>query len=163
MVTLFTLALFFLVSAPVPGNGAIASLEYEEVFDDPLLEARARSLSRQIRCVVCQNQSIAGSGADIARAMRFRVRERLRKGDSDGEVLNHFAERYGDFILLRPSVKGNTLFLWFFPPFILIFGACLVWILSRRYSPVVNDGETGELTPDEADRVRTLLEERLPS
>ncbi len=83
-------------------------VEPDEILDDPVLEQRARSISKQLRCVVCLNQDIDSSNAGVARTMRILLRERLVAGDSDRKVLNFFVERYGDFVLFRPPLKGST-------------------------------------------------------
>ena len=97
----------------------------KEMLNDPLLEARAREISKGLRCVVCQNQSIDDSDASLARDLRIVVRDRLLAGDSDKEVTNYVVSRYGDFVLLRPPFKAATLVLWLGP---LIF--CLLALLA---------------------------------
>jgi cytochrome c-type biogenesis protein CcmH len=91
------------------------AVEPDEILDDPVLEARARDLSAEIRCVVCQNESIDSSSAGIARDLRILLRERLVAGDSDAEVKDFLVARYGDYVLLRPPVKPATYLLWFGP------------------------------------------------
>src|SRR3546814_6727246 len=90
--------------------------------DPPVLEQRARDLSAEIRCVVCQNESIDSSNAEIARELRLLVRERLVAGNSDQQVLDYLVARYGDFVLLRPPMKPATYLLWFGPFLILLIG-----------------------------------------
>lgn len=96
--------------------------EPDEVLTDPALEARARNISRQLRCVVCQSQSIDDSNAPLAKDMRLIVRERLVAGDSDEEVYAYLVERYGDYVLLNPPIQKNTIVLWA-APLIIFFGA----------------------------------------
>lgn len=126
-----------------------------EALADPALEARARALSYELRCMVCQNQSIDDSDAPLAKDLRLLVRDRLKAGDSDRQVLLFLTERYGEFVLLRPRFRGETLVLWLFAPAILLTGLVgyLVWSLrSRRQSP---PGDA--LTEDERMRLETLL------
>ena len=111
----------------------IAAVEPDEVLDDPALEARAREISKELRCVVCQNQSIDDSHADIARDMRLVVRERLVAGDSDAQVVDFMVARYGDYVLLRPPFQTNTLALWIGPPLLAIVIAVLGFVLFRSY------------------------------
>lgn len=104
-----------------------------EVLSDPVLEKRARALSSELRCMVCQNQSIDDSDADLARDLRVLVRERLVQGDSDNQVLDYLVARYGEFVLLKPRLEMRTLLLWSFPLLVLICGIGFIW-LSRRKS-----------------------------
>ena len=106
----------------------------DEVLDDPALEARARALSANIRCLVCQNESIDSSNADLARDLRVLVRERLVAGDSDREVLDYLVARYGDFVLFKPPLKPATYLLWFGPGILLLLGAVGLWLYFRRRS-----------------------------
>ena len=99
---------------------------------DPALEARARALSAELRCMVCQNQSIDDSDAPLARDLRILLRERLSAGDSDAQVIDFLVARYGDFILLRPPVAWNTALLWLAPPAVLIVGGVVAFTLFRR-------------------------------
>ena len=110
------LALVLLMTAPA---GAV---EPDEILDDPVLEARARALSQEIRCLVCQNEPIASSGADLARDLRILVRERLVAGDSDDQVKDYLVARFGDYVLLDPPMKLTTYALWFGPALILLLG-----------------------------------------
>jgi cytochrome c-type biogenesis protein CcmH len=111
----------------------VTAVQPDEMLADPALEARAREISKEIRCLVCQNQSIDDSDADLARDLRIIIRERLTAGDSDEAVRQFLVDRYGDFVLLRPPVKPATYLLWFGPPLILIAAAIGVfWRLRRR-------------------------------
>ncbi len=109
------------------------ALEPGEALKDPALERRAREISKELRCLVCQNQSIDDSDAPLARDLRRIVRERLAKGDSNRQVVMYITARYGDFVLLRPPVKPVTWLLWFGPPLLFLIGAGgLVWRMRRR-------------------------------
>jgi len=104
-------------------NFSAFAVEPEEMLKDPALEARAREISKHLRCLVCQGEAIDESNAGFAKDLRRLVRERLEAGDTDAEVLHFLQERYGDFVLLKPPVEGKTLLLWLTP--LLIFGAGL--------------------------------------
>ena len=119
-------ALIFVWSQPATAIGP------DEILDDPNLEARARSISKQLRCVVCQNQSIDDSNADIARDMRLIVRERLVAGDNDDQAIAFLVDRYGDYVLLDPPFKAITLPLWLGPPFLVLLVGLLVFIRTRQ-------------------------------
>lgn len=108
------------------------AVEPHERLDDPVLEERARVLSQNIRCLVCQNESIDSSNADLAKELRVLVRERLVAGDSDEEVLSYLVSRYGDYVLLEPPVKPSTYLLWFGPILLLLLGILAVWAYYRR-------------------------------
>src|SRR5260221_8278421 len=105
----------------------------DEVLSDAELDARARYLYKELRCMVCQNQSIDDSDATLARDLRILVRERLQAGESDQQVINFLVARYGEFVLLRPRFSWHTALLWFGPATILIIGAYGVLLLSRPY------------------------------
>src|SRR5499433_4595734 len=136
-------------------SSAIA-LQPDEVLSDATLEARARSLSKELRCMVCQNQSIDDSDAPLARDLRILVRERLQAGDSDQQVINFLVARYGEFVLLRPRFSWHTALLWFGPATILIIGAFGVLVLARRYR-ATRAAEQETLTAAEADRLSEIL------
>ncbi|WP_439618386.1 cytochrome c-type biogenesis protein [Shinella sp.] len=104
----------------------------DEVLADPALEARARALSSQLRCMVCQNQSIDDSNAEVARDLRLLVRERLKDGDSDEAVINYVVSRYGEFVLLNPRLRGETLLLWGAPIVLFIAGAAAMVLFVRK-------------------------------
>jgi cytochrome c-type biogenesis protein CcmH len=121
------------------GATAVSAVEPGEMLADPALEARAREIGREIRCLVCQNQSIDDSNADLARDLRIIVRERLVAGDSDDQVRQYLVERYGDFVLLEPPVKPATYLLWF-GPVVLFVGAALgvaLHLRRRQRQPVM--------------------------
>ena len=132
---------------------AAAAVLPDEVLDDPVLEGRARELSQLIRCVVCQNESIDTSNADLARELRLLVRERLSAGDSDPEVLDFLVARYGDFVLLRPRMTPANYLLWFGPAALLLFGAAGVTLYFRRRRPSAADG----LSAEEEARIARLI------
>lgn len=107
------------------------AVQPDEILQDPVLEARARALSGQLRCLVCQNQSIDDSDATLARDLRLLIREHLVKGESDRQVMDFVVDRYGDFVLLRPRLTGETLILWG-TPFAVLLIAGLALLLRRR-------------------------------
>ena len=109
-------------------NTAAIAVEPDEILKDPLLEARARDISRHLRCLVCQGESIDDSNADLAKDLRLLVRQRLTEGDTNEQVLRFLQERYGDFILLKPPVSSKTVFLWLTPLLVLTIGL----IAARR-------------------------------
>ena len=104
----------------------------DEVLADPALEARARTLSAQLRCMVCQNQSIDDSNAELARDLRLLVRERLTNGDSDEAVIDYVVSRYGEFVLLNPRLRGETLLLWGAPVVLFLAGAAAMVLFVRK-------------------------------
>ncbi len=108
------------------------AVQPDEVLKDPALEARARQLSLELRCLVCQNQSIDDSNAPLARDLRLLVRERLTAGDDDAAIRSYLVARYGDFVLLKPPFDSRTFLLWFGPFAVLAAGATAVWLSARR-------------------------------
>lgn len=120
---------FLLALASAP---AMAALDASEMLADPALEARARTLAKTLRCVVCQNQSIDDSGADLARDLRQSLRARLLAGDSDEEALAYLTHRYGDYVLLEPPLKPATWVLWFAPAGFAAIAALLALRYFRR-------------------------------
>lgn len=122
-------ALLMLMTAAMPAF----AVQPDEVLKDPVLEARARALSRDLRCMVCQNQSIDDSDAPLARDLRILVRERLTAGDSDKQVIDFLVARYGDFVLLKPPLTMQTVLLWFTPVLVLLIagGGLLLWLRRR--------------------------------
>ncbi len=135
------------------------AVEPDEVLSDATLEARARALSKELRCMVCQNQSIDDSEAPLARDLRILVRERLQAGDSDGQVIDFLVARYGEFVLLRPRLSWHTAVLWLGPAAMLLIGGCAVLVLARRYrvkSAAAAQAQQG-LTAAEAARLSDVL------
>jgi len=128
----------------------------DEMLKDPALEARARHLSQELRCMVCQNQSIDDSDAPLARDLRLLVRERLQSGDSDRQVLDYLVARYGEFVLLRPRFELRTLLLWGLPPLALLAG--VLGIGHAMWRRRVSGTEPKKLTAAERRRLATLVE-----
>lgn len=146
------LAVVLVLAGWPPGAGAV---EPDERLADPVLEQRARELSKGLRCLVCQNQSIDDSNADLARDLRVLVRQRLVAGDSDAEVLAFVTDRYGDYVLLRPPLRPYTYALWFAPGLLLVAVAVALLLAMRRRAG--NATEPDPLTPEERRRVDALL------
>jgi cytochrome c-type biogenesis protein CcmH len=135
-------------------TGALA-VAVDKPLADPALEARARALHKELRCLVCQNQSIEDSNADLARDLRTLVRERIAAGDSDDEAVAFIVDRYGDWVLLKPPLKAGTLLLWISPLLLLLAGATLAYFWFRRRG-VATVGAT-PLSGDEQARLKELL------
>ena len=131
----------------------------DEIMADPAKEARARELSKELRCMVCQNQSIDDSEAPLARDLRLLVRERISAGDSDSQVIDFLVARYGEFVLLKPRLNEHTLVLWLTPPLALLLGGFALWRLGRRKAnPAAGGGDSSPgLTSDEQARLERLL------
>lgn len=134
--------------------GPLAALGPDEILADPALEARARALSRELRCLVCQSESIDDSNADLARDLRLLVRRRLLAGDSDKAVLAYIHDRYGDFVLMRPPVTDRTALLWFGPFGLLVAVGGWLLIRARRKPPAL--AVPVPLTEAEQERLRQL-------
>lgn len=140
-----------LICAVLALAGAALAVEPDEVLDDPALEARAVEISNNLRCVVCQSQSINDSNAPLAKDMRLIVRERLVMGESDSEIYAFLVERYGDYVLLKPPVQPNTWMLWASPALVLaIAGAGAVIFLTRMKAGV--DAEDSDEQDPDSDR-----------
>ncbi|WP_404405354.1 cytochrome c-type biogenesis protein [Pelagibacterium halotolerans] len=137
------LLIAFLLAWP----GIALAVQPDEVLDDPVLEERARSISGNLRCLVCQNQSIDDSDAELARDLRILVRERLVAGDSDQEVYDYVVARYGEFVLLRPVIGLHTILLWVAAPALLMIGLVAVLIGAMRRRRVQTG--TSQLSPEE--------------
>ena len=110
----------------------LRAVEPGEILKDPVLETRARALSKELRCMVCQNQSIDDSEAPLAHDLRVLVRERLEAGDSDAQVIDFLVARYGEFVLLKPPLSWHTAALWALPPAVLLVGIVAIVIVIRR-------------------------------
>ena len=137
----------------------LLAVEPNEVLANPLLETRARALSRELRCMVCQNQSIDDSEAPLAHDLRVLVRERLKAGDSDAQVLDFLVARYGEFVLLKPPLSWHTAALWGLPPALLLLGiGIIVIVLRRRRSAPL--AETTNLSAAEEARLANLMREK---
>jgi len=141
------------------GSPALA-VQPDEIMSDTAKEARARDLSRELRCMVCQNQSIDDSEAPLARDLRLLVRERIAAGDSDAQVIDFLVARYGEFVLLKPRFKPHTLLLWLLPPLALAGGGFALWLHGRRRSrPAADDPSLFKLTAAEEARLERLIAE----
>lgn len=146
---------FLLAAALLLTASAAHAVEPSERLADPALEARARTISSQLRCLVCQNESIDESGADLAHDIRIFVRERLAAGDTNPQTIQAVVNRYGSFVLLKPPVEPATYILWYGPPALLGIGliSTLVWVKRRR--PSIN--ETAPLSAEESRRLDGLM------
>jgi cytochrome c-type biogenesis protein CcmH len=131
------------------------AVQPDEVLDDPALEARARALSTGLRCVVCRNESIDESNADLARDMRIALRERLVEGDTDDQAVAFLVERYGEYVLLNPTRDGVNLILWAAGPGLLLVGLGLAMVAIRRRSPAAPP-----LSPEEEARLKALMRDQ---
>jgi cytochrome c-type biogenesis protein CcmH len=138
---------------------AVRAVQPDEIMSDPVKEARARDLSRELRCMVCQNQSIDDSDAPLARDLRLLVRERIAAGDSNGEVLDFLVARYGEFVLLKPRFERKTMLLWLLAPLLLVAGGFALWWQNRRRAQDGADAPTRPLTPDEEAKLAALMSE----
>ncbi|MGA9319960.1 MAG: cytochrome c-type biogenesis protein [Xanthobacteraceae bacterium] len=134
------------------------AVESKEMLTDPALEARARNLSKELRCMVCQNQSIDDSEAPLAHDLRVLVRERLKAGDSDAQVVNFLVARYGEFLLLRPPLAWHTAALWGLPPAALLIGVVAIVVIVRRRRNVPIP-PPANLTAAEESRLSELMRE----
>jgi cytochrome c-type biogenesis protein CcmH len=158
---------FLIVALALTWCAQARAVQVDEVLADPTLEARARVLSKELRCMVCQNQSIDDSDAPLARDLRILVRERLQAGDSDTQVLDFLVARYGEFVLLKPRFSGHTAVLWMMPVIVLLIGAITLIVAWRRYrrrsdaAPAA--AATGEsLTAAEAAQLSRILQRDEP-
>ena len=150
MTWLRTLILLAALTAPA------LAVEPSERLADPALEARARHLSEELRCLVCQNESIDASAAPLAHDLRVLLRERITAGDSDAQAVKFLTDRYGDFVLLKPPVKPATYVLWFGPIAVLVFaaGGSLFYLRRRKAAP-----EAAPLSPAETNQLERLMKE----
>lgn len=141
------------------GCSATYAVQPDEIMADAGKEARARDLSRELRCMVCQNQSIDDSEAPLARDLRLLVRERIAAGDSDAQVIDFLVARYGEFVLLKPRFNPHTLLLWLLPPLALVGGGLALWSYNRRRSkfPDTEDRDLLKLTAEEEARLERLI------
>ncbi len=128
-----------------------------EVLDNPTLESRARAISAELRCLVCQNQSIDNSDAELAKDLRLLVREHLKAGESDAQIYDFLVARYGEFVLLKPRLQERTLLLWFAPLFLLGLGALMLLIQYRKSN--ISNALT-ELSDSEKERVAKLVSDQ---
>ena len=149
MKTIFAF-IFLLLTA----HGAFAA-EAAPAAADPELEKRVNAVAEELRCLVCQNQTLADSHADLAIDLKNQVREKLKQGMSEREIRDYMVERYGDFVLYRPPVKGTTLFLWFGPAILLVAGLLALFIRLKRRREVA---QTPSLSAEEHARAAALLD-----
>jgi cytochrome c-type biogenesis protein CcmH len=145
-------ALALMMASP-PGR----AVQPDEIMSDSTRESRARDLSRELRCMVCQNQSIDDSEAPLARDLRLLVRERIAAGDTDAQVLDFLVARYGEFVLLKPRLEPRTLLLWLLPPFALAGGGLALWMQSRRRSGSAAAADLSKLSAEEEARLEALI------
>ena len=136
---------------------AAYAVQPDEIMSDPVKEARARDLSRELRCMVCQNQSIDDSDAPLARDLRLLVRERIAAGDSNSQVLDFLVARYGEFVLLKPRFERQTMLLWLLAPLLLAGGGFALWRQNRRRSQNGANVPAPPLTPDEEAKLAALM------
>ena len=163
------LTIGFLILAMVMVEGSLSvtapalAVEPEEVLDDPVLETEAREISKLLRCLVCQNQSIDDSNAGLARDLRVLVRERLVAGDTREQTLEYIVSRYGDYVLLKPPVKRQTLALWWAPVIFagLAILAFIVTFTRGRTKESVGQADTPQaLTPEEQKQLKRLMKKK---
>ena len=156
----FSLVITALLAAALLGFGAgpAQAILAGEALDDPVLEARARDISKGLRCLVCQNQSIDDSNAGLAKDLRFLVRERLVAGDSDRQVRDYVVARYGDYVLLKPPFKPSTYALWLGPGLMLLLAGAGVVVFLRRQSRRPPSAEA-PLDDDERRRLAVMLDD----
>ncbi|MDZ5698350.1 cytochrome c-type biogenesis protein [Chelativorans sp. M5D2P16] len=143
--------LSLLLALAVPAH----AVQPDEMLGDPALEQRAREISAELRCMVCQNQSIDDSDAELARDLRVLVRERIRAGDTDAEVLDYVVSRYGEFVLLKPRFSLRNALLWATPVLVLLGGGMLLLVSLRR-----RGGRTAALSAEEEKTLEKILNER---
>ena len=143
----------------IVGASAAYAVQPDEIMSDPALESRARYLSRELRCMVCQNQSIDDSEAPLARDLRLLVRERIAAGDSDAQVMGFLVARYGEFVLLKPRFESHTLLLWLLPPLALAGGGLALWLHGRRRMRLAirQNVSAPTLSADEEARLQKLM------
>ena len=138
------------------GSG-VRAVQPDEVLPDPVLEARARTISEGLRCLVCQNQSIDDSEAALAKDLRLLVRERLKQGDSDQQVVDFIVARYGEFVLLKPKFTPHTVLLWLATPAVFAAALLLIWLTYRRRQSAAQ--ASPKLSVNEKRRLRRLLDQ----
>ncbi len=151
MIRVIALTLALLVAMPS------FAVEPDEILDDPVLEERARDLSAELRCLVCRNESIDESNAELARDLRLLVRERLLAGDTDDEVIAFLVERYGEYVLLRPSTSGSSILLWLAGPLMLLIavGVGIGYIRGRKLAT----DPVEALSAEDQARLKALLKD----
>jgi len=150
-----------LLALALLGSPPAHAVQPDEIMANPAQEQRARALSRELRCMVCQNQSIDDSDAPLARDLRLLVRERIASGDTDNQVLDFLVARYGQFVLLKPRFERQTLLLWLLPPLLLIGGGIALWLQVRRRGQSASDS-VSRLTAEEEARLAALMKAEKP-
>ncbi len=149
-----------LALAVLLSTSPVWAVEPDEMLKDPVLEQRARDVSKDLRCVICQNQSIDDSDSGIAKKMRLLVRDRITKGDSNQQVKDYLVSRYGDFVLLKPPMKAKTLFLWFGPLLMVVIGLLgIIFYYRRRSRLSAEQSGAAPLNAQEQERLNALLKE----
>jgi cytochrome c-type biogenesis protein CcmH len=149
--TRLVFAALLLITAAAPAFAVLP----DEMLKDPVLEARARKVGEELRCLVCRNESIEESGADLAHDLRVLVRRRIAAGDSDRQVIDYIHSRYGDFVLLKPPFQWDTALLWGGPVLLVLIGAGMAWRFYRTQPP-----PAPPLSADEQRRLAGLLDEK---
>lgn len=151
MLRSFLLVLCLLIALPA------YAVEPDEILDDPALEARARVISKDLRCLVCRNESIDESNAELAKDLRVLVRERILAGDTNEETVQYVVDRYGEYVLLKPRATGTNLILWVAGPVLLVLALIIGagYILTRRRA----EGRVEELSAEEEARLQKIMEE----
>ncbi len=139
-------------------SGPAGAVQPDEILADPAMEARAREISKDLRCLVCRNENIDESNAELARDLRLLVRERLVAGDSNEAVVDFIVDRYGEFVLLRPTTTGANWLLWAAGPLMLLMAAAMAWAYLRGRARAARPQESA-LTEDEKARLRRILED----
>ncbi|WP_170344423.1 cytochrome c-type biogenesis protein [Ruegeria atlantica] len=137
----------------------VFAVQPDEVLDDPVLEQRARDLSAGLRCLVCRNESIDESNADLARDLRVLLRERLVAGDTDEQAIAFIVDRYGEYVLLKPTASGSNLFLWLAGPIMLLIAAAVGLNFLRTRAKARASVDSVALSEDEKERLRQILED----
>lgn len=146
-----------LVVVMLAWSAPVRAVQPDEMLRDPKLEARARAISEELRCLVCQNESIDQSEAPLAHDLRVLVRQRIEVGDSDAQVIDFIVARYGEFVLLKPRLEWRTAALWGAPPGLLLIGIVTLLIAARRRKIPPRVGAATSLTPAEEARVAEIL------
>jgi cytochrome c-type biogenesis protein CcmH len=154
---------FFAFAALMAFSTPSMATKPDEILSDPAQEARARHLGKELRCVVCQNQSIDDSNAELARDLRILLRERIKAGDSDEAAMDFIAARYGNFVLLRPAMQLSTLLLWFGPGLVLLLALAGYWMLIRRPGSGADAAPAGTLTAAERKELEAIMTKGLKS
>ena len=154
-------ARFLLVVLTLLGAAPVHAVQVDEILVDPALETRARAISHDLRCMVCQNQSIDDSEAPLARDLRLLVRERLKAGDSDSQVVDYMVARYGEFVLLKPLVSWHTAILWGAPLTILIAGLVAIGFTVLRRSAGALHPEVVKLSETERLKLNAIERSQL--